>query len=260
MSDSEHEDEYDDALIALLELIWGKGFLSPGGPQAVREIVGGLDLADKLVLDIGSGLGGLDIILASEFRARVIGLDIEQELVRRAIERVERENLADRISCRLTKPGPLPLGDNEVDVVFGKDSWIHVEDKKAFFDETCRVLKPGGILTAGDWMRSEKPYGDDMAYFFKMEGLTYHMDTLENYGDILSDCGFVDIMLEDIAEEYRLQAHQEYAAMQGPLKPQILAALGEEKQTYFVENWRALTVVLDNGELRPARFRARKPE
>ena len=39
MSDHTHEDEYDDALVAMLELIWGEGFLSPGGPEAVRNIV-----------------------------------------------------------------------------------------------------------------------------------------------------------------------------------------------------------------------------
>ncbi|MCP4182261.1 MAG: methyltransferase domain-containing protein [Hyphomicrobiales bacterium] len=259
LNDAGHEDEYDDTLIALLELIWGEGFLSPGGPQAVRDIVKGLDLKDKLVLDIGCGLGGLDVILATDYGARVIGLDVEQELVKQAVERVERAGLIERVSCRLSEPGPLPLDDEEVDVVFGKDSWIHIEDKNAFFSEAFRVLKPGGILTAGDWMRSDKPYGNDMKYFFEMEGLTYHMDTLGNYGEILRDCGFTEITLEDIADDYRNQALQEYAAMQGPLKQQMINALGEEKQAFFVENWRALTVVLDAGELRPARFRAYKP-
>lgn len=260
MNQNEPIEEYDDTLVALLELIWGEGFLSPGGPHAVREIVKGLELTDKLVLDIGSGLGGPDIILAKEYGARIIGLEVEQGLVQRAIDNIENADLSTRISCRHYEPGPLPLPDNEVDVVFGKDSWIHIEDKKAFFDEVFRVLKPGGILTAGDWMRSDKSYGEDMEYFFEMEGLTYHMDTLENYGQILRECGFVDIVLEDIAEAYRMQAHQEYTAMLGPLDNQMREVLGEEAKTHFVENWRALTVVLDSGELRPSRFRTHKPE
>jgi phosphoethanolamine N-methyltransferase len=55
---SEHQDEYHDAMIDMLELIWGQGFLIPAGPENVRRIVAGLDLRDKLVLDIGSGIGG----------------------------------------------------------------------------------------------------------------------------------------------------------------------------------------------------------
>jgi len=252
-------EEYDDTIVALLELSWGDGFLSPGGPKAVRKIVRDLDLTDKLVLDIGCGLGGLDVILAREYSARVIGLEVERGLVQRANKRVEEAGLSEQISCRHCEPGPLPLADNEVDVVFGKDSWIHIENKKAFFAEVFRVLKPGGILTAGDWMRSENPYGKDMEYFFEMEGLTYHMDTLENYGQILRECGFTDIVLEDIAQEYRSQAHEEYKSMLGPLRQKMRDVLGAENEAHFIENWRALTVVLDSGELRPSRFRARKP-
>ncbi len=256
---ADHEDEYDSTLIAMLEMIWGEGFLSPGGPEAVGEIVRGLDLDGKLVVDIGCGIGGVDIVLARDFGARVIGLDIEADLVRRAQERVARAGLAERIDCRLSSPGPLPLADGEADIVFGKDSWIHVEDKRAFFTEVFRVLKPGGVLAAGDWMRSDAPYGADMEYFFALEGLTYHMATLADYGHILSDLGFASVDLEDISEEYRVQAHRELDAMRGPLKQRMVDLLGVGKQAHFVENWRALTVVLDRGELRPSRFRAVKP-
>ena len=256
---ADHEDEYDSTLIAMLEMIWGEGFLSPGGPEAIGEIVGGLDLDGKLVVDIGCGIGGVDIVLARDFGARVIGLDVEADLVRRAQERVARAGLAERVDCRLCSPGPLPLADGEADVVFGKDSWIHVENKKAFFAEVFRVLEPGGVLTAGDWMRSDAPYGADMEYFFELEELTYHMATLAEYGDILCDQGFTCIALADISAEYRAQAHREHDAMRGALKHRMIDVLGAEKQAHFVENWRALTVVLDRGELRPARFRAVKP-
>jgi phosphoethanolamine N-methyltransferase len=35
--------------------------------------------------------------------------------------------------------------------------------------------------------------------------------------------------------------------------------MGVEGNAHFLENWRSLTVVLDKGELRPARISARKP-
>ena len=259
MSEQQHEDEYTDELIALLELVWGKGFLSPGGPEAVAAIVRDTDLTDKRVLDIGCGLGGIELVLARDYGARVTGIDVEAELVRRANELMAREGLADRVDCRLVEPGPLPFEDGAFDVVFGKDSWIHIADKAGFFAEVFRVLKPGGVLLAGDWMRSDKPYGKDMEYFFKMEGLTYHMDTIGNYGAIIRAAGFVDVELEDIADEYRIQGHREYRDMQGRLKQAMIDALGVDGQAHFEENWRAMTVVLDSGELRPGRFWARKP-
>jgi ubiquinone/menaquinone biosynthesis C-methylase UbiE len=255
-----HEDEYNDTVIAMLELVWGEGFLSPGGPEAVREVLEGLDLKDKLVLDIGCGLGGIDVLLARDYGARVIGLDIEEGVVQRARKRVNDAGLRDRIEIRAYQPGPLPLEDASVDTVFGKDSWIHVQDKQSFFAEAFRVLKPGGSLAGGDWTKGPGPYSKDMEYFFEMEGLTYHMDTLENYSALLSEAGFADVELEDISDWYRGRAHQEYEAIRETLKPRMLEVLGEQSWSHYLENWRALTVVLDNGELRPGRFRARKPE
>ena len=43
------------------------------------------------------------------------------------------------------------------------------------------------------------------------------------------------------------------------MRPQLTAAAGEEDSAHLIETWRAMTVVLDSGELRPSRFRGRKP-
>lgn len=262
MSDEtlDHQDEYEEELLNFLQIVWGEGFLSPGGPEAVARVMEGLDVKDKLVLDIGCGLGGLDVILAEEYGARVIGLDIEEDLIRRTGERIRDKGLTDRVEARLYKPGPLPLPDRSVDVVFGKDSWIHIQDKASFFAQAFRVLKPGGLLTAGDWLRGPEPYSEDMHYFFEIEGLTYHMDTLENYARLLEEAGFVDVVVEDVSGQLLPQAKAEHADMNGRLKQPMIDALGQERWAHFVENWRIYNVVLEKGELRPGRFRARKPE
>ena len=44
---AEHQDEYHDAMIDMLELIWGQGFLIPAGPENARRIVAGLDLRER---------------------------------------------------------------------------------------------------------------------------------------------------------------------------------------------------------------------
>jgi phosphoethanolamine N-methyltransferase len=253
------QEEYDDNMLAMLELIWGEGFLSPGGPEAVRSIVRDLDLRDRLVLDIGCGLGGVDFVLAREFGARVIGLDVEAPVVERAVERVAKAGLGDRIEIRCFTPGTLPIDDASVDVVFGKDSWIHVKDKVPFFAEAFRVLAPGGRLVAGDWMKGPGPHSADMLYWFETEGLTFHMETQQRYGEILRSVGFVDVEILDIAADYRAMAHAEYESTRGTLKDAMIEALGVGGQARFEETWRAMTVVLDKGELRPGRLWARKP-
>ena len=255
----QHQDEYHDAIVGMLELIWGRGFMSPGGPENVRMTVRGLDLRDKLVLDIGSGIGGPALVLAQEFGARVIGLDLEEPLVRRSRTYADEAGLTDRIEFRQVTPGPISLDDASIDVVFSSGAFAQAEDKLGMFRDIHRVLKPGGVFTCYDWMKGEEPYSEDMHYWFKLEDLTYALETLEAHGALLDEAGFEDIELADDQQAYRNLCRGEYEQMQGPLKARMIELLGHEQQEHFLENWRAMVVVLDNGELRPGFYRGTKP-
>src|SRR3954470_17495403 len=224
-----HE-EYDDRMLKLLQIIWGDGFLSPGGPEAVRAIVVGLELKGKTVLDIGCGVGGLDEVLAGEFGATVTGVDVAQLIVKLGQERIARSTLKDRIAIRLIEPGALPFADASFDVVFGKDAWLHIPDKTAFFGEVFRVLKPGGTVACGDWMKSPGPYSSDMQYFFKMEGLTYNLVTLAEYGQFVHGAGFEKVTLEDITDQSQVAAREELARMKGALTGVLTQALGADSR------------------------------
>ena len=259
MSDDKHDDEYDDSLVAWLELIYGEGFIAPGGPEEVRNMVEGVDLKGKLVLDIGCGIGGIDIMLAREYGCDVIALDVEAPLLDRARKRTAAAGLAERIDFRLVEPGPLPLEDSCVDIVFSKDAWIHVVDKQALLAEVYRVLRPGGWLLAADWCCGPESFSADMEYFFKLEGLTYNMVTLGSYGEALRDCGFAEIELDDITDRFRVLSQNQYERIKGPLDERIRELAGDAMADHIAENWRQLLVVIDNGELRPGHLRARKP-
>jgi phosphoethanolamine N-methyltransferase len=121
------------------------------------------------------------------------------------------------------------------------------------------VLRPGGLFISYDWMRGPEPYSAEMLYWFKVEGLTYAMETLEAHGPLLRDAGFVDVKLADDGGWYRRRVHEELALMRGPLAPRMRALLGPEQEAFFLEDWRAMAVVLDKGELRPGRYSGRKP-
>ena len=52
--------------------------------------------------------------------------------------------LSEKISIELVSPGQLPFEDGSFEVVFSKDSIIHIPDKSALASDVYRVLKPGG--------------------------------------------------------------------------------------------------------------------
>jgi phosphoethanolamine N-methyltransferase len=255
---SEQTQAYDDALVTLLELVWGEGYMSPGGPDEIRMIVEGVALAGKTVLDLGCGTGGITAFLAESYGpARIVGVDIDRGLIERAGKRAAGSS---SLSFRTVRPGPLPFADGSFDGVFSKDAMVHIEDKETLFADIVRLLRPGGWVAASDWMSStDGPFSAAMAYYLQAEGLGFGMASPTRYRTAMAEAGFRDIRLTDRNAWYRPLAHREHDALAGPLYEQLAARVGKDFLDHEIEVWRALAVVVDSGELRPCHLRARKP-
>jgi SAM-dependent methyltransferase len=253
--------EYDPGMQTLLQLLWGEGFLSPGGAEEVACLLEGSGISDCSVLDIGCGLGAVDEILVTRHGARsVLGVDVDPGLLAAMAQRIERAGLAGRVTTLYVKPGPLPLADSSFDVVFSKDAIVQIPDKASVFADVYRVLRPGGRLIASDWLRGHSgPYSAAMLEFFRLEGIAYNMASMAESTAALARAGFVEIDLRDRNDWYRDLARRELAALEGELRPLVIERIGEERAEHFVNNWRQLMLVLERGELRPAHLRARKP-
>src|SRR5262245_64522265 len=103
---AEQTQAYDDAMVALLELVWGEGYMSPGGPDEVRSIVEGVELAGKDVLDLGCGTGGITRFLAETYRpARIVGVDVDSGLIARASKSSGEAGLGASVTFRTVAPG-----------------------------------------------------------------------------------------------------------------------------------------------------------
>jgi SAM-dependent methyltransferase len=262
MTSEQQTQEYDDALVTVLEAVWGEGYLSPGGSDEIRMIVEGVEFAGKTVLDLGCGTGGITRFLAEAYRpACVVGIDVDAGLIARAAERAAKARLGDSLTFRTVAPGPLPFADGTFDVVFSKDAMVHIVDKEALFSEIFRLLRPGGIIAAGDWMSStDGPFSPAMSEYLELEGLGFGIGSPARYHSAMLRAGFQDVRIIDRNEWYRPLARREYDAVAGPLYDQLLARVGKAFVDHEVEVWRALTVVVDSGELRPGHLRARRPD
>jgi ubiquinone/menaquinone biosynthesis C-methylase UbiE len=102
-------------------------------------------------LDIGTGHGDAALLVAREFpSARVRGVDLSEEMIRRANERVGLDP-EGRIAFRVADAAELPWEDGSFDLVTQLNMPV-------FFSEIARVLRPGGHVAIAASHGAATPY------------------------------------------------------------------------------------------------------
>ncbi len=256
---ADEELHYSDQFIAFLEMLWGEGYLSPGGPEEVALLLDGIRLAGKAVVDIGSGAGGITLSLVRDYSAaKVTGIDVEAPVCVRARRLVAKAGLEERIDIQLVEPGPVPLADASQDVVFSKDAIVHIPDKEALARDAFRLLRSGGWFVASDWLiaHDDAP-SPEMAFYLEKEDLGFGMASPRRYRQALEDAGFTDVTFRN--RWYLGCAREEMARLLRPERPEFEAIIGIEGLATLIEPWEAIIPVLESGEHCPHHFRGRKP-
>jgi len=255
-----HQEVYTDQFVKHLQLVWGTGFLSPGGPEEVGQILEGVHITGQSVLDVGCGIGGPALELVKTHGARsVLGFDVEQGVLNWAIKAAETAGLQDRVSFRLIQPGPFPLENSSVDIVFSKDTMIQIADKQALYAEILRILKPGGWFVASDWLKGDGPDSDPLRQFVEGAAMEFNVISLGEAARALEVAGFVEVAVRNRNAWYREEARRELAQIEGPLWPRLVEVSGQEIASKHAAFTRLKIAALDSGDFCPAHIRARKP-
>jgi phosphoethanolamine N-methyltransferase len=252
--------EYTEERITKLQITFGKGFLSPGGMEEVAKIVEGIDLRGKEVLDIGVGIGGPACLLVTNHGAgKVTGIDVEEPVLKEARATVSSQNLQNQIDLQFVTPGPLPFDDATFDIVFSKDSIIHIADKQSLFSEVYRVLKPGGWVVMSDWYCGEDPFTEEMSSWMEATGLNLAMKPIQTDGSLLGKSGFSDTAILDRNEWFADFSRKLVDQMGGPGYSHMVATMGQEAADDLLARAKARAIVSAQGQLRPGHIRGRKP-
>lgn len=260
---TEQDLHYPDSFITALQAIWGDGFLSPGGPAEIAAMMGGDRLDGLSVLDIGCGVGGIDLILVEDYGAETVtAIDVEPQLIEHATHRVAAADLSNRISVRLVDPGPLPFEPESFGAMFSKDAMLHIPEKRSLYADILRVLEPGGRLIASDWLRGgdeDGPIPDILKTWGEQNGLVADFATPGMTERALKEAGFQEVRVRDRNEWYGEELKKEELQVTGPGFQQLEATIGMEAAIQRSKSFEIRKKAVAEGALRPCHLYARKP-
>lgn len=167
-----------------------------GGLEATDALVGLCGIGPgKYVLDVGCGVGVTPCYLAGKYGCRVMGVDINEGMVKRSQERAARAGLLDKVEFKTADAQALPFEDATFDAVITESVTAFPADKQKAVREYARVIKPGGFvgLNESTWLKSPPP--PEMAEWASREiGANVQPLTPEGWMSLLEKAGLKEIV------------------------------------------------------------------
>uniref|UniRef100_K3Z5R0 phosphoethanolamine N-methyltransferase n=1 Tax=Setaria italica TaxID=4555 RepID=K3Z5R0_SETIT len=224
------------------------------GEETTKEFVDMLDLKPgQKVLDVGCGIGGGDFYMAENYDVHVLGIDLSVNMVSFAMERAigRKCSVEFEVADCTTKDYP----ENSFDVIYSRDTILHIQDKPALFRSFFKWLKPGGKVLISDYCKNPGKPSEEFAAYIKQRG--YDLHDVKAYGKMLEGAGFHDVIAEDRTEQFLSVLRRELAEVEKN-KDAFVADFTQEDYDDIVNGWNAKLKRSSAGEQRWGLFIATK--
>ncbi|KAL4633058.1 hypothetical protein ACB092_04G093800 [Castanea dentata] len=246
--------QYKSSGILRYERVFGQGFVSTGGIDTTKEFVQKLELKPgQKVLDVGCGIGGGDFYMANNFHVDVVGIDLSINMVSFALERAI--GLSCSVEFEVADCTKKTYPENSFDVIYSRDTILHIQDKPALFRSFYKWLKPGGKVLISDYCKNAGTPSLEFAEYIKQRG--YDLHDVKSYGQMLCDAGFTDVSAEDRTEQFIQVLQRELNAVEKD-KDAFIEDFSEEDYNDIVGGWKAKLIRTSTGEQRWGLFIASK--
>lgn len=121
------------------------------------------------------------------------------------------------------------------DVVYSRDTLLHIHAKPELFAKILGILKPGGRLLITDYCRSSAPPSDHFASYIQQRG--YDLHSVDVYGKMLSDVGFTDVVASDATEMFIGSVQRELDVAEKE-RDKFIAEFSEADYDAVVNGWK----------------------
>jgi hypothetical protein len=177
----------------LVGLVLGDSY-HPGGTTLTRRLAEAVGLTPgQDVLDVASGPGSTALLLAREYGASAVGVDLGEGSVDSANARARQSGMhgtgAGRVRFVAGDAERLPLPDGSVDVVVSECALCTFPDKAAAAAEMARVLRPGGRVGITDVVVESGRLDPELADLAGWVACLADARSVDGYGRILTSAG-----------------------------------------------------------------------
>lgn len=256
-------DHYSPEYLGMLEAAYGENMMSEGSDEAIGNMFVGVDLSNKEILDIGSGLGGVAFWIAKKYPgSHITGLEISRQLVDESRKRTPPK-LAKQVDFVFNSDNhKLPFADESKDIVMARGVMLHLPltEKLVLFKEIKRVLKKNGWFINSDWVSTmDGKWGPLVTKMIEIDGLTMFAHNKKTYKKILRDVGFTKISEKDGTKKYAkynldIVHHLESA----PVKEKFIKDFGQKTWQETRDVYQLIVDAHNSGELFEVLYTAMK--
>jgi sarcosine/dimethylglycine N-methyltransferase len=153
--------------------------------------------ADKKVLDMGAGYGGVARYLAKTYGCKVVALNLSERENERDRKMNKEQGLDHLIEVWDGSFESVDAEDASFDVVWSQDSILHSSERARVIAEAARVLKPGGELIMTDPMQvNDCPEGVLQPVYDRIH--LPSLGSIEFYRDAARQNGLEEVEIEEM--------------------------------------------------------------
>ena len=149
------------------------GYISTGGAATTQDLCARLGSSLRpgaRVLDVGSGIGGAAFHLARTYGAKVTGIDLAEEMVAIALERVSELGMSESVRFMLGDVLETSFAE-PFDIIWSRDAFMHIPDKARLFCRLHQLLAPGGRLVITDYARGKTTGSPEFEHYHREDWL-----------------------------------------------------------------------------------------
>jgi len=241
--------QYSIDSIRLYEAVFGEDFVSPGGYEVALDLIRQLQLpTGSRALDVGCGLGGSAFIMAVEFGFVVDGIDLSNNMLALATEKLTARHLHQQVNLQHGDCLQLDC-NNRYDAIYSRDVFLHIKDKSRLFYVLYSSLKAGGKLLFTDYCCGEQPWTKTFVDY--VQNRQYYLHTLPEYSALIHDAGFINIESRDLTRQF-------VDILQSELQKIETLELPAEKRLKLRQSWQGKLQRAQSGDHRWGLFSASK--